>query len=142
MLKTKVFEDYKQAMKDKESIKKGVLSILKANLDSAEKDKKAPLTELEEIAVVNRELKQINQSLESAKEANRQDLVNLEEYKIKVVAIYLPNQLDKDAIIPILVQAGVTSGVNMGEAMKIAKAKLEGKAPNKLISEVVRELIK
>jgi len=43
MLKTKVFEDYKTAMKEKETVKKGVLSILKANLDSAEKDKKSTI---------------------------------------------------------------------------------------------------
>lgn len=57
MLKDQVFEQLKQAMKNKDALAKGVLQLVKAALDSAEKEKGAALTPDEEIAVINREVK-------------------------------------------------------------------------------------
>lgn len=54
MLKTKVFEMIKQAMRDKDQLTKSVLTIVKSNLDLAEKEKGEALTEAEEIAIINR----------------------------------------------------------------------------------------
>ena len=62
MLKDQVFAQLKVAMKEKDVLSKGVLQLVKAALDAAEKEKGAPLTEAEEIAVINREVKQTNQA--------------------------------------------------------------------------------
>ena len=75
MLKTIVFDQLKQAMKNKDALAKGVLTLVKSALDAAEKEKGAELTPQEEIAVINREIKQTNQSLEGAKQADRPDLL-------------------------------------------------------------------
>lgn len=75
MLKTVVFDQLKQAMKNKDVLAKGVLTLVKAALDAAEKEKGAELTPLEETAVINREVKQTNQSLDGAKQAGREDLI-------------------------------------------------------------------
>ena len=61
MLKDIVFDQLKQAMKNKDVLAKGVLQLVKAALDNAEKEKGTALTEQEEIAVINREMK--NQSI-------------------------------------------------------------------------------
>lgn len=141
MLKETVFEQLKIAMKEKNVIAKGVLTLLKSALDTAEKTKGSTLTSEEEIAIVNREIKQTNQSLDGAKQANREDLIEKEELKLTILQGFLPKQLSPEEIIPLLNEAGVTKGMNMGDAMKIAKPLLTGKADGATISKVVKELI-
>lgn len=141
MLKNIIFDQLKTAMKEKNVLAKGVLTLLKAGLDKAEKEKGAPLTTEEEIAVVNREIKQTNQSLDGAKQANRPDLIEKEEAKITLLQSFLPKQLTEDEIIKELSDAGIQKGMNMGEAMKIAKPLLVGKADGATISKVVKALI-
>lgn len=141
MLKTIVFDQLKQAMKNKDVLAKGVLTLIKAALDAAEKEKGAELTPLEETAVVNREIKQTNQSLEGAQKAERADLIEKEEAKLVILKSFLPTQLTEDEIIAKLQAAGITSGMNMGDAMKVAKPLLEGKADGGSISKAVKSLI-
>jgi len=141
MLKTKVFDELKIAMKEKDVVAKGVLTLLKSALDQAEKEKGSELTQEEEIAIVNREIKQTNQALEGAQQANRDDLIEKEEAKLLLLKKFLPQQLSEEEIIPILTEAGIVKGMNMGEAMKIAKPLLTGKADGATISKVVKSLI-
>ncbi|MFJ8235378.1 GatB/YqeY domain-containing protein [Ureibacillus sp. NPDC094379] len=141
MLKTKVFDELKIAMKEKDVIAKGVLTLLKSALDQGEKEKGSELTQEEEIAIVNREIKQTNQALEGAQQANRDDLVEKEEAKLVLLKKFLPKQLSEEEIIPILTEAGIVKGMNMGDAMKIAKPLLTGKADGATISKIVKSLI-
>lgn len=141
MLKTIVFDQIKRAMKEKDVVAKGVLTILKSALDNAEKEKGSALTQEEEIAIVNREVKQTNQALEGAKEANREDLIEKENAKLKLLASFLPTQLTEEEIVEVLTEAGVSKGMNMGEAMKIAKPLLAGKADGATMSKVVKSLL-
>lgn len=141
MLKDQVFEQLKQAMKNKDVLAKGVLQLVKSALDSAEKDKGAALTPDEEIAIINREVKQTNQSLEGAKQAGRDDLIANEEAKLELLKGFLPKQLSEDEVAKALKAAGITAGMSMGDAMKIAKPLLNGQAEGAVISKVVKALI-
>lgn len=141
MLKTVVFDQLKQAMKNKDVLAKGVLMLVKSALDAAEKEKGAELTPQEEIAVINREVKQTNQALDGAKQAERSDLIEKEQAKLVILKGFLPQQLSEQEIAEALQAAGVTSGMNMGDAMKIAKPLLDGKADGATMSKVVKALI-
>ncbi|EAZ84501.1 GatB/YqeY domain-containing protein [Lysinibacillus sp. FSL M8-0216] len=141
MLKTEVFEQLKTAMKEKDILAKGVLSLLKSALDLAEKEKGEALTAEEEMAIVNREVKQTNQALEGAQKAERADLIEKEEAKLVLLKSFLPKQLSEEEIAKKLVAAGVEKGMNMGEAMKIAKPLLSGQAEGAVISKVVKSII-
>jgi len=141
LLKTEVFEQLKTAMKEKDILAKGVLSLLKSALDLAEKEKGEPLTADEEMAIVNREVKQTNQALEGAQKAERADLIEKEEAKLVLLKSFLPKQLSEEEIAEKLVAAGVEKGMNMGEAMKIAKPLLSGQAEGAVISKVVKSII-
>ena len=141
MLKDQVFVLLKVAMKEKDALSKGVLQLVKAALDAAEKEKGAALTEAEEIAVINREVKQTNQALEGAESAGRADLIEKEKAKLTLLKSFLPKQLSEEEIAEALKAAGITAGMNMGDAMKIAKPLLTGKAEGAVISKVVKSLI-
>ena len=141
LLKTEVFEQLKTAMREKDTLAKGVLSLLKSALDSAEKEKGEALTAEEEMAIINREVKQTNQALEGAQTAGRADLIEKEEAKLTLLRSFLPKQLSEEEIAEKLVAAGVGKGMNMGEAMKIAKPLLTGQAEGAVISKVVKNII-
>lgn len=141
MLKKAVFEQLKQAMKEKDVVAKGVLTLLKSALDQAEKEKGSELSFEEEVAVIHRELKQTQQALEGAKQASREDLIEKENRKLEILQSFLPKQLSEEEIVKILVDAGITKGMNMGEAMKIAKPLLAGKADGATIAKMVKSLI-
>ncbi|WP_391204707.1 GatB/YqeY domain-containing protein [Psychrobacillus sp. L4] len=141
MLKTIVFEELKRAMKEKDVLAKGVLTLVKSALDNAEKEKGSTLTPEEETAIVNREIKQTNQALEGAQKAKREDLIKKEEAKLVLLKSFLPKQLSDEEIVVVLTEAGIVKGMNMGDAMKIAKPLLVGKADGSIMSKVVKSLI-
>ena len=141
MIKDAVFTQLKQAMRDKDTLKKGVLQLVKSAIDSTAKEKGADLTEQEEITIVQREVKQTEQALEGAQQAGREDLIENEKRKLELLKAFLPVQLSEEEVISLLKEAGITEGMNMGEAMKIAKPLLLGKTDGKTMSKVVKSLI-
>ena len=82
-----------------------------------------------------------NKHLEGAEKANRSDLVEQEQAKIVLLKSFLPEQLSEEKVVELLKEAGITSGMNMGDAMKIAKPLLTGKADGALIAKTVKSLI-
>lgn len=141
MLKTTVFEQLKNAMREKDALAKGVLTLLKSALDSAEREKGTALSTEEEVAIVNREIKQTNQALEGAQQAQPEDLIEKEETKLVLLKSFLPAQLSEDEIVTLLTEAGIAKGMNIGDAMKIAKPLLVGKTDGGTMSKVVKNLI-
>lgn len=142
-LKQKVQKDLIQAMKEKNDLAKGVLQIVKAGFNNAEKQAGQELDDSQLLSVTQKEIKQTNQALEGAIKANREDLITQEEAKLALLKSYMPEQLDEIQITLRLQNAGVVSGMNMGEAMKLAKQAIKtGEAEARLVSTVVKELIK
>lgn len=141
MIKDAVFEQLKQAMRDKDSLKKGVLQLVKAAIDLQAKEQGAPVSEQDEISIIQREVKQTEQALEGAEQAGRDDLIADEKRKLEILTAFLPKQLSEDEVVAVLTEAGVTTGMNMGEAMKIAKPALAGKTDGKTMAKVVKALI-
>lgn len=142
-LKQRVQADLVQAMRDKDALVKGVLQIVKAGFNNAEKLAGKELDSSQLLPVIQKEIKQTKQALEGAIKADRQDLIKQENHKIALLQSYLPEQLDTAQIYLRLSNGGVVSGMNMGEAMKIAKQLIgAGEAEARTVSAIVKELIK
>lgn len=141
MLKEKLKTEFKSAMRNKEVLKKGILTMIISNITTAEKEKGAELTEIEVLAIVQRELKQTKQALVEAEKAERQDNIDYGKEKVAIIESYLPQMMTADEIRALLVENGIGSGTNMGEAMKIIKPLVAGKADNALVSKTVKEVI-
>lgn len=141
-LKQKVNSDLIQAMKDKNALVKGVLQIVKAGFNNAEKQAGMELDNEQLIPVIQKEIKQTQQALEGAQKAQREDLIAQELSKLGLLKSYLPEQLDGIQIKYRLLDLGVKSGMSMGDAMKLAKLGFkQGEAEPRLISQIVKELI-
>ena len=141
MLKEKVSSEIILAMKSKDPLKKGLLQLIKANIENQEIKEKRQLTSDEEISIIQREVKQTKEALSDAQKYEREDLVEDNKLKLEILSEYLPEQLSAERVKEILEVAGVSQEMNMGQAMKIAMPLLKGKAENSLISKTVKELI-
>lgn len=144
MLKERLKADRFSAMKDKTDegkLKKGVLTNVFNNITTAEKESGKEVTDVETIAMLQKELKQTKEALAIAETAGRQDRIDYESQKIDLIESYLPQMLTADEIRSLLAENGVGAGTNMGEAMKVIKPLVAGKADNALVAKTVKDVI-
>ena len=135
-----------QAMKDHDTVKKGVLSLVISSIALAEKEDGKTLTKEEELTFIQKELKQTRESL-SETPADRTDLIEETKKKIEILESYLPRQLTeeeiKTAIESILTEKGLepvkkSQGVVMKEIMAKYKGQTDGKTVNKVLSTILK----
>ncbi len=145
-LETKIMEDLKEAMKAKDqAAMRGIRAIKSAILLFKTDGSGSELDEASEIKLLQKLVKQRQDSLEIYKQQNREDLAQVENDEIAVIMRYLPKQLEgaelEAAIKSIIDQTGATSIKDMGKVMGAANQQLAGKADGKSISEVVKKLL-
>jgi len=144
MLEEKIFNDYKQALKNKDTLRVSTLSFLRASISNAliEKRKKN-LDDSEVIGLIKKQAKQRQDSIEQFKKGNRQDLADKETAELEILKSYLPTQLSEDEIKKIIEELIVATGAqgpkDMGKVMKGLMAQTAGQADGKLVSELVKE---
>lgn len=145
-LEAKIMTDLKEAMKAKDqaalrSIRAVKAAILLTKTDGSGKE----LDESGEIKLVQKLVKQRQDSLEIFEKQGREDLAKTEKEEIEVLQKYLPKQLSEKELMPLLkgivTQTGAEGMKDMGKVMGIASAQLAGKADGKTISGLVRQLL-
>lgn len=144
MLEEKIFNDYKDAMKARDSLKSSVLSCLRAEImNTALAKKKKNLDDNEVLAVIKKQVKQHQDSIEQFNKGGRADLVEKESKELKILEAYLPAQVSLDElkkiVDEIIALTGASSLKDMGKVMKEASSRLGGSADSRAISELVKE---
>jgi uncharacterized protein YqeY len=150
-LKQRLQNDLKQAMRDADEHRKTVVRLLMASIRNSEVDARTDgrggvVSENDMQAILRREVKQHEESVEEARNAGRMDLVTEQTAELELLRSYLPQQLSREQIVEIAKQTvaelKATSPKQQGEVMKVLAPKLKGQADGRLVSEVVRELLK
>lgn len=146
MLEQKISSDYIQAMKERNTFKSSVLSFLRAQIKNVRIDSKAEqLSDADVIAVIKKQIKQRQESIVQFEAGNRDDLVQKEKSEMDILQAYLPQQASLEeteaAVRQMIAENGALSMKDMGNVMKAVVAKLEGRADNKLISDLVRKCL-
>mgnify|MGYP004550935897 FL=1 len=145
MLKEKLMEDLKEAMKEKQTLRKNVVQMIRAAILQVEKDKQIELEDNQILEIIAKEAKKRKDSLSDYEKSGREDLINQVKEEIEIISEYLPKQLTKEEITEIvkkvIEETGATSIKDMGKVMKSAKEKMGATADGKTINEVVRELL-
>ena len=136
-----------EAMKAKDKERKDSLSMLLSALKNAEIDKRSPLTEEEENAVVKKEIKQTKETLETAP-ADRTDIIEEAKKRMAVYQEFAPadmtvNQI-KEIIQGVLAELGIETAApkDKGKIMKVLMPLVKGKADGKVVNEVLAEMMK
>ena len=142
-LKPKLQEDLKTSMKNKDTLRKSVITLIRSSIKQVEVDKRIELNDDDVIDIISKQLKQRNDSLEQFLDAGREDLVEETRSEIEVLKEYLPQQLSEEELNEIVKQTisevGATSMKDMGKIMSVIKPKTKGRADGKLINKLVKE---
>lgn len=142
-LKNDLMVALKEAMQNKDVLKKETITMLRAAILQVEKDELKELTEGEIEAIVAKEVKKRKESVEEFKKGGREDLVDQTNKEIEILSKYLPEQLSKEEIEKMVLEAITTTGAqsmrDMGKVMGALREKTQGKADGKLVSDIVKE---
>ena len=141
-LREKITEDMKTAMKARETEKLGAIRLLQSALKQKEVDERVVLTDDMVYAIIEKMLKQRNDSIEQYSAGNRPDLVAKEAFEVAVLSAYMPAQLseaDVDAIIQaVIAETSATSAKDMGKVMNALRPKVAGRADMGKLSGLVK----
>jgi len=147
-LQQQIDNDLKEAMKAKQAERLGVLRMLKAALKNVAIEKggaAAVLDDAESTAVIRKQVKQRQDSIESFTKGGRPELAAKEQAEMEILNTYLPKAMSAEDLATLvkeaIAEAGATSKAQMGAVMKIASAKAAGRTDGKALSmEVQRQL--
>jgi uncharacterized protein YqeY len=140
-------DDIKTAMRAKDKKTLEALRAVKAAilLEKTGKGASGEIAEDVEMKILQKLVKQRKESAELFKSQGREDLAVDEEFQFSIISKYLPEQMGEDEIREviegIISETGASSMKDMGRVMGMAAKKLAGKADNKLISTIVKELL-
>ncbi|WP_455090218.1 GatB/YqeY domain-containing protein [Peptoanaerobacter stomatis] len=145
-LKERLTNDLKDAMKNKEQVRKSVVTLVRAAIKQKEVDERVELDDVDVMDIVSKQLKQRNEALVDFKKAGRDDLISQTEEEIEILLTYLPKQLTDDELREYIKQAveqvGATSVKDIGKIMGILMPKVKGKADGRRINNLVSEFFK
>lgn len=145
MLKEKLMNDLKEAMKNKNEIRKNTIQMVRAAILQIEKDKGISVEDKKIIEIIAKEVKEKKDALVDFEKAGREDLINQTNEEINILQEYLPKQLSKEEVLEevkkVIEEVGATSIKDMGIVMKTAKEKIGAAADGRSINEAVKELL-
>jgi len=147
-LSKQINDDLKKAMLAKDKRKLEALRAIKSALLLLKTGKDVGTSEVPkelELKTLQKLVKQRKESAELYKAQNRTDLYEEEVYQADIIEAYLPQQMSEDdiraAIQEIITETGASSMKDMGRVMGMAAKKFAGKADNKVISTIVKEIL-
>lgn len=145
-MKDELLQDLKEAMKNKDTLRKDTITMLRAAILQVEKDSQKTLTDDEICAIVAKEVKKRKESLADYEKSGREDLIKQLNDEIAILKGYLPEELSEEEIRKIVEESiketGATTIKDMGKVMQMAKTKAAGRADSKIINDIVREFLK
>ena len=144
-LKEQISTDIKEAMKAKENVKRDALRLLSSAFKQIEVDERKELSDEDIIKIIQKQIKQRNDSIEQYTIAGRDDLIEKEQAEISFYEPYLPKQLSDEelttAIKSIIAQVVATTMKDIGKVMGMASKELAGKVDGKRINECAKALL-
>jgi len=143
MLKEKILDDVKAAMKAKEKALLGTLRLITAAIKQREVDERVELDDTQVLAILEKMIKQRRDSVSQYENAGRQELADQEKREIAIIETYMPAGLTDEEI-----AAMVESAINeidakgmqdMGKVMGLLKPQMQGRADMSKVSSLVKQ---
>lgn len=139
----KINNDMISYMKSKDSFSLGVIRMVKGAIQLEKINKKRDLTDDEVVAVISKQIKMRNDSIEEFTKANRQDLIDQYQKEIDLLKTYMPEQLSDEEISKIIEESfnivNPTSSKDMGLIMREVSPKLKGRADMGKVNAIIKD---
>jgi uncharacterized protein YqeY len=140
---TTIENELREARLARDDERRDALSLILASLRSAEKELQRPLSEDEELQVLQRERKKRVEASAAFEAAGREDQADKEEYELDVLEEFMPEPLSDDELDEIvddvIAEVGATSLRDIGRVMADVMPRVSGKADGSAVSQIVRE---
>ena len=145
-LQERLQDDLKQAMRDWDETRKSVIRFARAAIRDREIEKRADLDDEGVVDVLSRQAQQRRDSIEAFERAGRADLVEKEAAELAIIQEYLPEQMSAEEITELaraaISETGASGPADMGKVMGRLMPQCKGRAPGKLVSGIVQELLR
>lgn len=142
LLKARITEDMKSAMRARETEKLATIRLLLAAIKQKEVDERVELDDAAVIGVIDKLIKQRKDSIDAFRKAERHDLADKEQAEMQVLQTYLPARMSAQevaaAVAAIVADLGAKGPGDMGRVMGAVKAQLAGKADMGQVSAAVK----
>lgn len=142
-LKDKLMDDLKSAMKDKDTVRKNAVQMVRASVLQTEKDNKITLDDSGVIEVVAKEVKKRKDVLPEYEKSGREDLIGDLKREIEVLMAYLPQQMTEEEIETLVLEAiketDAKSMKDIGKVMAVIMPKTKGVADGKTVNQLVKK---
>lgn len=143
MLKEKLQQDVKDALKSGDRKKRMVLGMVLSAIKNKEIEKRGELSEEDIVAVIASEIKKRRDSLDQYQKGGRLDLAEQEKKEAEMLMAYMPEQMSEDEVRAEVKKAVSETGANnmkeMGKVIGAVMAKVKGKADGQIVSQMVKE---
>lgn len=144
-LRARLEADMKQAMRDKDTETRDAVRYLLAMVKNAEIDKREPLTEAEEIALLRTQVKQRQDSIEQFRNGGRDDLADRETSQVAIIERYLPQQMSDEELIAFvrtgIAETGAAGPKDMGKVMGALNRQANGRVDGRRLSAAVKDAL-
>ncbi|MEZ0536135.1 GatB/YqeY domain-containing protein [Caldicellulosiruptoraceae bacterium PP1] len=144
-LKEKLMEDLKTSMKDKDTIRKNAIGMVRAAILQYEKDNKVELDDKGVINIIAKEIKKRKDVLPEYIKSQRQDLIDELNKEIEILESYMPAKLSdeelRNIINKVITDTGAQSIRDIGKVMPIVMNQVSGRADGSKINQMVREIL-
>jgi uncharacterized protein YqeY len=139
----RIEEELKEARLARDNDRRDALSLILSSLRSAEKELQRPLSDEEELQVLQRERKKRAEAAEAYASAGREEQADAEEYELEVLEEFMPDQLSEEEleeiIDDVIAEVGATSIRHLGRVMADVMPQVSGRADGSTVSQIVRE---
>ena len=133
----------KDAMRDRDELRRETLRMAIAAAYNAEKQARRPLTEDELVGVLAREVKTRRESVDAYEKAGRPELAEKERAEVGILSGFLPAQMSEDDLRELvrhaIAETGATSARDLGRVMGILAPRTRGRADGKVVSGIVAQ---
>ena len=137
-LKERLMDDLKTSMKEKQTLRKNTITMLRSRIKQYEVDNRLTADDDLIMQMIQKEIKERNDTLDSLKGTDRAELIKDTEEEISYLSEYLPKQMDDDElnelVSAVVAEVGATSMKDMGAVMKLAKERSESRVDAKRLS--------
>ena len=141
-LKERLMDDLKTSMKEKQTLRKNTITMLRSRIKQYEVDNRLTADDDLIMQMIQKEIKERDDTLDSLKGTDRAELIKDTEEEISYLSEYLPKQMDdeelNDLVSAVVAEVGATSMKDMGAVMKLAKERSESRVDAKRLSEAVK----
>lgn len=142
MLKDQIQADLKDAMRARDQQKLNTLRLITSAIKQVEVDERIIVDDTRLLAILDKMAKQRNESIQQFTIANRNDLVEQEQFELNIISHYLPEPLTDEEIAHHLDQAmtavNATQMSDMGKVMAHLKPTLQGRADMAMVSAMIK----